>query len=131
MWRAPRPCVPRRAHRHRTAVLRELALADLRAERGQFLEGRRPDGLTCGEATLDDIEGAGQARGFAIMTEAPEQRLAQGQRGADLEDILLHEVDRPREADRRWARARVRLPTVVVAAPSVTRTTPIRWCPSV
>ena len=129
MWRASGPCVPRRAHRHRAAVLRELALADLRAERGRCLEGRRPSGLTCGEATLDDIEDAGQARGAAIMAQTPEQRLAQGQRGADLEDVLLHEVDRRREPDRRWARARVRPPTIVVAAPTVSRATAIRWCP--
>ena len=43
VWRPSGPRVPRRAHRHRAAVLRQLALADLRAGRGRFPRTRPAD----------------------------------------------------------------------------------------
>ena len=87
--RPPGARVPRWTHRHRTALLRQLALPHLRAGRR---EGRR--GLRLGEPPLHRAEEGLEALGLVVEAEPAQQRAAQRQRAADLDDLVPQEADR-------------------------------------
>ena len=105
--RPPRARVPRRADRHRVALLRQFPVTDLRAGARRHPVVARQG---CRQPSFDDVEDLAQVRRLVVAAQTTEEGLAESERTADVEDIVLQEIDARPEVRRTRPRPK-RAPT--------------------